>query len=259
MAEHSDHALSFGPAAGVYDARRPGYPEQALGWALGGPPVRVVDLGAGTGILTRLLMRLGYATTAVEPDPAMRERLIAGTPDAHALAGSAEAIPLPDSSADAVTAGQAYHWFDRDRAHPEIARVLRPGGVFAPVWNVRDETVPWVVRLSEIIDGTRGRPSGERRGGEGMLTGEFTDLMDDRVLGPLFGPLFGTVQRRVFRHAVPMDAESLVALITTRSYYLTAAPEARTRIERRVRELAAELPETFDTPYLTAVYRAQRL
>ncbi|MEN3306601.1 MAG: hypothetical protein V7603_2803 [Micromonosporaceae bacterium] len=248
----SDQALSFGPAANEYDARRPHYPEPAVAWALGGTPLRVVDLGAGTGILTRALLRLGHRVTAVEPDDAMRSRLLATTPVDQALAGSAEAIPLPDGSVDAVTAGQAYHWFNRERAHPEIARVLRPGGVFVPVWNIRDESVPWVARLSEIADEVRS-PAGDD-----WLDGEFEAPMDDRSYGPLFGPLFGTVERRVFRHSVPMTADRLVALMSTRSYYLTASPQQRATTERAIRQLAAELPETFELPYVTATCRARR-
>jgi SAM-dependent methyltransferase len=244
----SDHALSFGPAANEYDVRRPTYPEPALRWALGTEPQRVVDLGAGTGILTRVLVRLGHHAIAVEPDEAMRARLVATTPEAEALAGSAESVPLPDGGVDAVLAGQAYHWFAKERAHPEIARLLRPDGIFAPIWNIRDESVPWVARLTEIVDQARG----------GMLDGEYEAPMDDRDFGELFGPLFGPVQRRVFRHSVPMTADGLVALISTRSYYLTATPAKRAEIEREVRDLAADLPDSFELPYVTAVYRARK-
>jgi SAM-dependent methyltransferase len=248
----SDQALSFGPAAQEYDARRPGYPEAALEWALGPAPRHVVDLGAGTGILSRVLARLGHEVTAVEPDEAMRARLVATSSVARALAGSAEAIPLPDGSADAVTAGQAYHWFDPERAHPEIARVLRPGGVFVPVWNIRDESVPWVARLSEIADEARLRRAADDR------LDDYVEPMNDRSYGALFGALFSPVERRVFHHAVPMTADGLVALMSTRSYYLTAPPEKRAAIERAIRDLAADLPEAFELPYVTAVYRAQR-
>src|SRR5579859_8118452 len=130
--------LSFGPAADLYDSVRPAYPREAVEWALGTPPLRVVDLGAGTGILTRVLLGIGYEVLPVEPDPAMRAKLAATTPGVEPLDGRAESIPLPDGSTDAIVAGQAYHWFDRDAAHREAARVLRPGGVFAPIWNVRD-------------------------------------------------------------------------------------------------------------------------
>src|SRR6266550_2633842 len=91
---------------------------------------------------------LDHEVVPVEPDEAMRARLARSTPGVTPLAGSAERIPLPDTSVDAVVAGQSYHWFDPEPAHREIARVLRPGGVFAPVWNIRDESEPWVAALS---------------------------------------------------------------------------------------------------------------
>ena len=122
------HASSFGAAADLYDRIRPHYPLDALRWALGEQPRRIVDLGAGTGILTRQLLELGHQVIAVEPDAEMR-RQIGG----DARAGDATAIPVGDGSQDAVTAGQAYHWFAGEPAHAEIARVLRPGGWFVPI------------------------------------------------------------------------------------------------------------------------------
>src|SRR5256885_2312644 len=160
--------LSFGPSADLYDSVRPTYPPDALRWALGPAPQTVLDLGAGTGILTRVLLGLGYDVVPVEPDDAMRAALRRTTPGVEPLAGSADAIPVPDGRADAVVAGQAYHWFDPEPTHREVARVLRDGGVFAPIWNVRDDGVPWVARLSEIADdiADRGGRSEERRVGK---------------------------------------------------------------------------------------------
>jgi SAM-dependent methyltransferase len=238
MTEQSEQALSFGPAADRYDANRPSYPPAALTWALGTPARRVVDLGAGTGILTRVLLALGHRVQPVEPDAGMRERLAATTPDVTPLAGSAERIPLEDGSVDAVVAGQAYHWFDPEPAHAEIARVLRIGGVFAPVWNIRDESVPWVAQLTAIVDDPR---DGGRH--EGLLK------------HPDFGPRFEAVTSKGFRHEVPMTADRLVALVSTRSYYLTATPERQAELETRIRELAAGLPEIFPLPYVTVIYK----
>ncbi|OLE27437.1 MAG: hypothetical protein AUG44_10280 [Actinobacteria bacterium 13_1_20CM_3_71_11] len=234
--------LSFGPAADLYDAIRPTYPPAALHWALGEAPKAVLDLGAGTGILTRVLLRLGYDVRPVEPDEAMRAKLAATTPGVRPLAGRAEAIPVPDGQVDAVVAGQAYHWFDQEAAHREIARVLAPGGVFAPIWNVRDHDEPWVRRLTEIAENAR-----EHDGG--VFNGE---IEHD------FGPEFGPVERAHFRHEVPMTADRLVMLVASRSYYLTATPEKQNKIEAAVRDLAATLPETFTLPYVTVAYRATR-
>ena len=146
QAERDDwlrHGSSFGTAAAAYAEHRPDYAEAAVRWALQlpggdpagsprtGPPRRVLDLAAGTGKLTAALAGLGAEVTAVEPDAAMLAELRHGLPSVRALPGCAEEIPLPDGSVDAVLAGQAMHWFDLDRAVPEIARVLAPGGVAA--------------------------------------------------------------------------------------------------------------------------------
>jgi SAM-dependent methyltransferase len=234
--------LSFGPAADLYDQIRPTYPLAALEWALGREPCRVVDLGAGTGILTRVIQRLGHDVVPVEPDDAMRARLARSTPGVTPLAGSAEEIPLPAGSVDAVVAGQAYHWFDPEPAHREIARVLKRGGVFAPVWNIRDEKEPWVAALSRVANGAEGTGSGVRGG----------ELEHD------FGLEFGPIERAHFAHEVPMTADGLVRLIASRSYYITAPPERRAKIEADVRDLAGSLPATFALPYVTVVYRSRR-
>jgi SAM-dependent methyltransferase len=241
----TNQALSFGSAADRYNELRPGYPAEALRWILGEAPVRVVDLGAGTGILSRALVALGHEVIPVEPDRDMRARLAAASPDLTPLAGFAEQIPVPDNSVDAVVAGQAYHWFDQDAAHAEAARVIRPGGVFAPLWNIRDDSIGWVARLAEITyDDTAGR--------------------GHREPVKAFGPNFGPVERERFTHTTSHTPDTLVGLITTRSYYLTATPEHQQELERLVRELCASHPElagrsTFDLPYHTYTYRATRL
>ena len=125
--------LSFGASAELYDAARPRYPLAAVRWMLGPAACRVADVGAGTGIFTRLVAGLGHDVVGVEPDPRMRSRFVASSPGLDVVAGSAESLPLASESVDAVTAAQAVHWFDGPRAFPEIARVLRPGGVFASI------------------------------------------------------------------------------------------------------------------------------
>jgi SAM-dependent methyltransferase len=232
---------SFGAAADLYDRIRPSYPADAVRWLFGDEPRRVVDLGAGTGIFSRLLASLGHEVIAVEPDDGMRAKLAATSPGVAALAGSAESIPCPDESVDAVVAAQAYHWFDHDAAHAEIARVLRMGGVFGPIWNVRDESVEWVVDLSRhasLEDGSDSVREWEVRRG--------------------FGPHFGPVESAQFHHWTLHTADTLVALVQSRSYYLTADDATRERIESAVRELASRLPEAFELPYVTVAYRATR-
>jgi SAM-dependent methyltransferase len=232
-------ARSFGPAAELYDRSRPSYPEEAIRWMLGEAPLRVVDLGAGTGIFSRQVAALGHAVTAVDHDPEMLGRLGATSPGITAVKGSAEAIPLPDVSADAVVAAQAFHWFDNDEAMAEIARVLRPGGVFAPLWNIRDESVDWAATLSTIIPAGSGASA----------------AVHARP-GRDFGPRFSRPERAEFRHAVLHTTESLVQLVQTRSVYLVADDVKRKRVERQVRELVEPLPQPFELPYVTVAFRA---
>ncbi|MEV0426965.1 class I SAM-dependent methyltransferase [Micromonospora sp. NPDC050495] len=239
-------ALSFGAAAAAYDRFRPRYPEAALRWALDGvpAPARLVDLGAGTGILTRGLLALGHQVVPVEPDPGMRAELAAATPGTAALAGSAESVPLPDGTADAVLVGQAYHWFDREPAHAEIARVLRPGGTFAPIWNVRDERVDWVAELTRIAH-------------LGDNAGDVTEKYAD------FGSGFDAVELGEFAHATTLTPDEVLGMLHTRSFWLTASAADRERIDRGVRGLFASHPdlagrEAVELPYRTLVFRSRR-
>ncbi|MFI6256383.1 class I SAM-dependent methyltransferase [Micromonospora zamorensis] len=245
MADHTQ-ALSFGAAAADYDRFRPRYPEPAVRWALDGlgSSARIVDLGAGTGILTRGVLALGHEVTPVEPDPAMRAQLAAATPGLTALAGGAESVPLPDEVADAVVVGQAYHWFDRELAHIEIARVLRPGGTFAPIWNMRDDRVDWVAELGRIAH------LGDNAGN---VIERYTD----------FGPAFEPIELGEFYHHTTLTPDDIVAMLHTRSYWLTAPAERRATIDQELRELLATHPElagreTVELPYRTMVLRARR-
>jgi SAM-dependent methyltransferase len=170
------HASSFGAAATAYAEHRPDYAQAAVRWALEpAPGTRVLDLGAGTGKLTATLAALGAEVIAVEPDPAMLTELSRALPTVRALPGSAEAIPLPDGSVDAVLAGNAMHWFDMAVAGPEIARVLAPGGILAGLWNVMDDQVEWVAGLARVSGsaaiGPRDTPTSWRRSRPSSRTG----------------------------------------------------------------------------------------
>ncbi|WP_238015389.1 class I SAM-dependent methyltransferase [Dactylosporangium sp. AC04546] len=231
------HASSFGAAADLYDRIRPQYPVEALQWAVPGSS-DIVDLGAGTGILTRQLRALGHHVIAVEPDDKMREQI-----DGDARAGNAAEIPVDDATQDAVTAGQAYHWFATEEAHTEIARVLKPGGCFVPIWNVRDESVPWVADLSGVFDGHRAR-----------------EALDERFLPQSqFGPHFGTAELRKFSWSATHTADSLVELVRSRSYYLVSDEPTRRRLEQEVRALVKDHGDRFELPYVTYAYRARKL
>jgi SAM-dependent methyltransferase len=240
----SDSALSFGSAARLYDSIRPTYPVPAIVRALGAEPVRVLDLGAGTGLLTSALRAAGHEVVAVEPDEQMRAVAAERHPGLRLLAGSAEEIPLPGASVDAVVVGQAYHWFTPEKALPEIHRVLREGGVFAPIWNVRDERAPWVAALSRIV------------GSEGY------GLETAWQYGPV-APWFSEPELGLTEHAVTIPTGRLVDLVRSRSYYLTAAPAEQARLDREIGELTTTDPalagtDSVDMPYRTCVYRMRR-
>jgi ubiquinone/menaquinone biosynthesis C-methylase UbiE len=151
MSDQPSPARAFGSVADAYDRGRPGYPAEAAAWLVGDEPITVLEIGAGTGKLTEALVELGHEVHATDPDDAMLARLRARLPDVPTSVASAERLPAADASYDVVVAGQAFHWFDHDVALPEIARVLRPGGQLALVWNQRDEQIPWVRKLGRII------------------------------------------------------------------------------------------------------------
>ncbi|HJQ02867.1 MAG TPA: class I SAM-dependent methyltransferase [Jatrophihabitans sp.] len=140
-------ARSFGAEAARYAAVRPTYPPAAIDFALGDISGVILDLGAGTGKLTAGLLERAGELIAVEPDAQMRAELRRAVPQARVLDGSAERIPLPDRSVDAILVGQAFHWFARPTADQEMARVLRPGGVVGLLWNFPDRTVDWVAQF----------------------------------------------------------------------------------------------------------------
>ncbi|MFD5643637.1 class I SAM-dependent methyltransferase, partial [Streptomyces anulatus] len=240
---------SFGDGVDAYETTRPGYPVESVRWILGAEPKDVLDLGAGTGLLTRVLAAEGHRTRAVEPDAAMRARITATAPGAEALAGSAEDIPLPDACLDAVLVSHAYHWFDPAPAHAEIARVLRPGGVLATLWNLRDEEVPWSAALSGILadedTGTDPRTPAAimLHGALKALRAQDSAWLTGWLRDPSFGPEFGAVEQGFFPHSEAKTIDSLVTLIKSRSYYLTYTTDRRRELDDRIRELAPLHPE----------------
>jgi SAM-dependent methyltransferase len=241
-----DEALAgrrFGAAAADYVAGRPDYPAEAVAWLVGDAH-DVVDVGAGTGKLTASLLRPGRAVVAVEPDAGMLAALRREVPAARALAGSGEAIPLPDASADAVVYGQAWHWVDVPRASAEAARVLRLGGVLGLIWNVRDSSVDWVRELGRIVHGSAAERLVE------------TDAV---AVAPPFGPL----ERLDLAWRRSMTVEQVLAMCASRSYVIALSPEERADVLGAVRILLDTHPQTaglprVDLPYRTSAFRTRR-
>jgi len=265
--EHARRAASFGAAARAYAEHRPDYPLAAIRWALepaagqARHPVRILDLGAGTGKLTAQLAGPALdgcrpEVVAVEPDPHMLTELRRnlrrwGLPTVTALAGRAESIPLPDESVDAVLAGQAAHWFDLDRAMPEIYRVLTPGGVFAGLWNADDDRVGWVAGLHQA--------SGRRNAV--ACSSNFGD--DDGISAWLRDAgrgLFSPPEGSGFKHTQRRTAESLIATMRTHSMFLIMEPAEREAVLSRVRDYLAATPQTasgeFSLPIWTIALRS---
>jgi SAM-dependent methyltransferase len=250
MIDRAAHAASFGAAAAAYERSRPEYPAGALSWLLPDAPApeHVVDLGAGTGKLTRALVGRGFDVTAVEPSQGMREQLVRAVPRARALAGSAESLPLPDASADALLVAQAWHWVDTDQAVPEAARVLRPGGSVGLLWNDRDERHPWVAELGRLLDSAGGVPTA------GVGVDGFAARPD----------LFGPVEQRTHEWTLAMTPDQVVELVESRSYVIVLPEAERTALLAEVRALLANHPdlaggERVEMAYLTHSFRIPRL
>ncbi|HEX5144330.1 MAG TPA: class I SAM-dependent methyltransferase [Mycobacterium sp.] len=235
----TERSLSFGAEAAAYERGRPSYPPDAIDWLMPQGARDVLDLGAGTGKLTARLVERGLDVIAVDPIAEMLEVLHHSLPDTPALLGTAEDIPLPDNSVDAVLVAQAWHWVDPERAIPEVARVLRPGGRLGLVWNTRDERLGWVRDLGRII-GHEHDPFSQQV----SLPAPFTDA-----------------QRHQVEWTNYLTPQALVDLVASRSYCITSPDEVRTRTLDEVRELLATHPALAQStgvalPYVTVCIRA---
>jgi len=231
-------------AADVYERGRPDYPAAAIARIVSRLELRggrtVLDLAAGTGKLTRLLVRSGATLLALEPVPEMRRQLERQVPGVATLAGTAERIPVADGYVDGVTVGQAFHWFRADEALREIHRVLRPGGGLALIWNARDERDPLQAALSEIIDPLEGdTPRRKQR--------NWRTLLEESCL-------FERTERSLFAHVQPLDEQGLVERMLSISFIATAPAAVRADVETRVRTLAQDAEHPLRLPYMTELY-----
>jgi SAM-dependent methyltransferase len=244
---HRAAARGFDLQAEAYDRGRPDYPAEAIGFVvetLGiAPETSVVDLAAGTGKLTRALAPTGADLIAIEPVSGMREVLARSMPDIRVMDGAAESLPLPDAGVDAVVVAQAFHWFDGPRAVAELARVIKPGGRLAVVFNVRDDDDVLQAALERIWEPHRGDTPTHRTG---AWQGAFEPA--DR-----FAPL----ARHTFANEQRVDADQLVDRVVSVSFIATLPPAERVEVEDQVRALLAGRIEVV-LPYRTEVFWTER-
>jgi SAM-dependent methyltransferase len=228
---HEAAAVGFARSAEAYERARPEYPPEAIAWLADELDLRpgrtVVDLAAGSGKLTRPLAALGCEVIAIEPVAEMRAAI---GPTARALDGTAEAMPLPDDSADAVTVGQAFHWFDGPKALAEIERVLRPGGALALAWNRRpSESSELHAQISALIAPYRGDAPAH-------ASGAWRDAFVGRELTEV---KFDFTQR--------MDADAVADRVGSTSFIAALDDAIRAPLVERVRALVPDGP--VDVPY----------
>jgi SAM-dependent methyltransferase len=227
-----ERSRSFGSVAGGYSSVRPGYPDDVVAFAVGGAEraarrLRVLDLAAGTGLLTAPIAAAGHDVVAVEPAAGMLTQLATRLPSVPALEGTAEAIPLPDADVDVVTAGQAAHWFDPVPAAAELRRVLRPGGAVTFVWNMRDDRVAWSAELDALLE----KEQVERFSPRAVTAAFVRELAAD----------LQTYESVAVQRQTP---DEVVAGLATRSYVATMSEQRRADFLGAVRELLATHPDT---------------
>jgi SAM-dependent methyltransferase len=246
MTVHEVAQEGFGSEAAVYERSRPSYPPAAVAWlvdALGvAPRTRVIDLAAGTGKLTRLLVPTRAEVVAVEPVEGMRRVLAEVVPEVPIVAGAAEALSFRAGTLDAVTVAQALHWFDPEVAFAELARVLRPGGRVGVIWNARDRSVDWVDQAWAIMDRVEKRAPWRDH-----------ENWNESALGDR--PGFGSMHEATFHHEQTFTPEGVVERVQGVSHVATLPPPARAAVLDEVRELLATHAATRGRNELIIPYR----
>ena len=240
--EHEERALSFGQVAEDYEATRPGWPLEPFTQVLEHFRVRerpdVVDIAAGTGKVTRTLARFAGTIVAVEPDPELRALMQRVLPEVEVLAGTAEELPLAPGSRDVACAGQAFHWFDLDRAFAEIARVLRPGGIVIAGWNVPTDDGSWYDAVIEYLE---------------TKNPAHLPASDRDWQAALASPSgYEGFYEATFRHEQPCSYDAFARLLGTQSAIARLAPERRAALIEEARAVAVE-QGAFDANGLAAI------
>jgi SAM-dependent methyltransferase len=241
----------FAAGAGAYGRARPAYPREAVGLLTRGLPggARVLDLGAGTGKFTAMILEPRREVVALEPVAQMRAQLARELPAVRVAAGAAEAIPFADGTFDAVFAAQAFHWFDGPRTLAGIHRVLRPGGTLGLIWNMRDRSTRWVDSVAKIVDAY----------GDAIRRHE-TEAWRDSFAAPNgFTPL----ETQAFPNVQEVDAGRVLDRVSSTSFIATLPDEERASVLERVKEVLERDPDTkgrerFGFPHVTRVYFCMR-
>jgi SAM-dependent methyltransferase len=261
---------SFGSIAPAYERYRAGPPVELVEWMLPDHVSTVVDLGAGTGAMTRLLVSRAESVIAVEPDDRMRAELVVNVPRARAVSGRGESIPLPTGTAGAVVASASWHWMDPIPTLHEVARVLAPGGVLGAVWAGPDPEGALLVQAKELL----ARGSGDRSdtagvGGGGLGEEEFSALIQGDGNRPDIGLTipdgvpFAQPEHRRLTWEVALNADELIGLLGTFSWIIVLPEEARTRVFDEARRILRDLlgvegAVTVDVGFAAEAWRARR-
>lgn len=245
MPVHRIAATGFGSVADLYESARPGYPDDAVTWLTEqlriGPDSLVVDLAAGTGKLTRLLLDSRATVVAVEPIEVMRAWIAPTSPGSLPVGGEAEALPIRSGSMDAVTIAQGFHWFDTAATHAELARVIRPGGGLGLVWNARDRTINWIDAIWSIMDRVEKnapwRDHETWRGSERKLPG------------------FSPFRSARFVHIHTMTPDLLIGRLASMSHVAVLPEKTRREVLDEARRVLATHPDTRGKQTLQVTYR----
>ncbi len=252
---HPVAEAGFGTQADLYESTRPTYPAAAVEWLSArldlGPGALVVDLAAGTGKLTRLLLPQGASVVAVEPVAGMRAALRGAIPTVPVVAGLAEALPFGDATCDTVAVAQAFHWFDSAATVAELARVVRPGGGVALIWNARNRDVEWVDLVWTIMDRVEKHAP-------------WRDHDRWREAAEVAWPGFGALETATFPNEQVLSPEGVVGRVASVSHVATLQPAERDAVLDEVREIVYRHPDTrgreaLSIPYRVDVYAAPRV
>jgi len=245
---HQFAAKGFNTSSDAYERGRPEYPQDAVDFLISALNLNkassVIDLGAGTGKLTKMLGKSGAKIVAVEPVEGMRKKFSSVLPEVEILDGTAEKIPLKDESVDAVVVAQAFHWFNGEAALPEIHRILKPTGKIGLIWNARDESTPWVAQLTEIIDPYE-------RGAPRYKSGEWRKSFDKTTL-------FSKLEYSRFGYIQKGDVDMIVDRVGSISFIASLAESEKRIVLDKVRELASRNTKgsegLVELPYRTDVF-----